>query len=331
MNLTTQREFRSTDPGAPTLTGEAGSFNALIKTVLVGSGGTAYAGKASAGWSTIYEAGNVLVLAGSSAAGGSGYRFRFDDSGIGAGLTREAMVRAYSSMSDIDTGLHEMPPSAAMSFGGPIRKSATTDGVARQWMVWADEITCYCWIAQSGDSPNFFGWGDYDPAIVSDPYRAFVFSGWRYNNASMSGSNLAGVRGLDTPTYERGTYIGSDSYLLGNPLRVSMPVLAQYTTRNQNVLSNNYSIGGAGSPPGVEGVTVRRFFIPALVAAEGVVRGRMRGLYLPVHNIYSVVIAGDYESVASGLPSGSRLAYANSHTGGTIGEGVFAVETGLGW
>src|SRR5690606_21289348 len=108
------RYFRWDDASAPTLSGTAGSLLELLRACLVGTDGVAYGSgeneKLAAGWTEEFTGTNVAVFRNSLAAGGTGDYFRIDDNGIAVGGAREAMLTAYNTMSDIDTGTGLMPP-----------------------------------------------------------------------------------------------------------------------------------------------------------------------------------------------------------------------------
>lgn len=170
--MTTTRIYRSTDTGAPTLTGEVGSMYALLRACLVGTSGIAYGTgpneKAAAGWSVAYSdpSGNKIALQNSVAEGGTGMVLRIDDNGSGSAGAREALCAVYSSMSDIDTGNDRTPASAVVSVGSVWRKSNTLNGTARAWTIVADELTVYVCLHDDGaGTPGTYAAGDFDSEV----------------------------------------------------------------------------------------------------------------------------------------------------------------------
>lgn len=332
--MTTTREYRSTDVGAPVLTGVVGSFSTLMQTVLEGTGGVAYGSTPAAGWTTAFSATNKIALKNSMAAGGTGYHFRFDDGGSGTGGAREAMLRAFSSMSDIDTGTDQMPPTALFANGGPIRKSATLNSTARPWIVIADELTCYVWILCNTGGYCFYGFGDFDSDVPGDNYRAFVAHGYRENFDGNSALSMVGVTNLASPTAadRRGLFLGKGYALTGDPVSFSLPSLATGNAATSGGGVSGQQMGGTASPLADPAAgTGLRVFMPALIGAEGMIRGRMRGLYVPLNNL-SAVTDGTYETAPAGVASGSKLCILRALNGGGTGAtGALAVETGLSW
>jgi len=90
--------YTSTDAGAPQLTGQAGSLLALLRAVLVNGYSTGATAKAPLGWTQEFSGTNKAVFRNNPTTG-SGYRLRIDDT-----QAREARMRAYTTMTNVDTG-----------------------------------------------------------------------------------------------------------------------------------------------------------------------------------------------------------------------------------
>src|SRR5688572_17930871 len=125
--MTTTRRYRSTDSGAPALTGQVGSGIAWLKACPVGTGGLAYGTgineKQAAGWTVAFEdAPNNICVFRSSVAAGGGFYLRVDDNGTGAGGAREMLVRAYATMSGVSTGTDPAPATGVLANGLAWRK-----------------------------------------------------------------------------------------------------------------------------------------------------------------------------------------------------------------
>ena len=170
--------YSSTDPGAPVLSGQAGSLVALLDAILVdgyGSGGNA---KAPLGWSREFTATNKRAYR-LPPVGTTGYYLRVDDTAM-VGNARHAWLRGHKSLSDIDTGTDAVPDAAiaANSAGIMWIKSITADGTARAWWAIGNERALYLFIAASNNAerevPLFVG--DITTRMAVDGYN-FVIAG----------------------------------------------------------------------------------------------------------------------------------------------------------
>ncbi|MCQ4165145.1 hypothetical protein [Tahibacter harae] len=341
--MTTTRVFQSTDTSAPVLTGQVGSLAALLEACLVGVGGVAYGSggtaKTAAGWTLAFTATNKRAFRNSVAAGGTGHYFRIDDTGGTAAGAREAVLKGYVSMSDVDTGVGSdiMPDATLYPSGGWILKSDTATSTARAWRIIADEISCHLWVsADGGFSQGFHSFGDLASEVPGDNYRSYVLyqaSVWSSgSNASrvatgaaetlLSPTTTAQSRGLSIMRAHAGVSAGS--------VQAGLPVFGRGSV---NPLSG--ASGGAGAPctsatsPG----SGERYFTPLLVCAEGMIRGRLRGVYSCLNDLRSVA-SGTLQSSASGLPAGSQLMLlqaCSSGAGNNSNVGTIAVETALAW
>jgi len=169
--------YASDDPGAPSLTGTAGSFVALLDAILVDGYGTGPTAKAGLGWTREFTAANKRAYRGNMATA-SGCYLRVDDTNA-----RYAWMQAYSAMSDIDTGTDVAPATADRPNGMLWPKSATTDATSRWWWAIGNERCLYLWIVpaafpsgttnHAGGAPYFFG--DLVSIRPNNPY-AFAIS-----------------------------------------------------------------------------------------------------------------------------------------------------------
>ena len=149
----TVRLYRSTDAGAPNLTGQVGSLVALLDAILVNG----YGAKPAAGWTKAFSAANKGAYKQDTTASNNpaGMYLYVDDTGPGAGSAREARATGFETMSAITpTGTGQFPTAALTSVTGGytcIRKSATADATVRQWTAIANGQTLYLFI-ESGDN-----------------------------------------------------------------------------------------------------------------------------------------------------------------------------------
>ena len=113
--------------GMPALSGTGGSLAALIRHIAP-----------ILGWSIEFDnSTDIIVIKPQSYGGGQALFYRFDDRAArGGAAPRVAEVRAYESMSDINTGAGLVGPVY-------ISKSPTNDAVTRSWHVFGDAYGFY--------------------------------------------------------------------------------------------------------------------------------------------------------------------------------------------
>jgi hypothetical protein len=146
----TVRIYRSSDVGAPALTGQVNSLINVLSACLVDG----YGAQAPALWTKEFTDVNKAVF---RAGAGPKHYIRIDDSGPGVNGAAEARVRAFESMTDVDTGTFPYPTTSQRANGIFIRKSATADATVRQWIVLADEHTMYM-LVSTGGTLDWIGW-----------------------------------------------------------------------------------------------------------------------------------------------------------------------------
>lgn len=112
--------------GAPVLNGTEGSLSALFRYLAP-----------ILGWSIESDNGPIIVVKPQSYKGGQALLYRIDDRAArGGAAPRVAEVRAYESMSDINTGLGLVGPTY-------VCKSYSADTVSRPWDVIGDQYGFY--------------------------------------------------------------------------------------------------------------------------------------------------------------------------------------------
>lgn len=288
--MTTTREYRSTDSGAPVLSGAASSLINLLDKCLV----TGYGAKAAAGWTKPFTGTNKAAFRNSTAAGGTGMYVRVLDDASLTGGERNASVRAYLTMSDVDTGTIETPTAAQVATGSVWRKSNTIDSTARPWILIADELTFYLCIdtgtlASEGGAGTYAA-GDFASLVPGDAYRFFIAGRESANTAGTQGSYFGLMTRLQAGwtqrTTDAGTWIGRGYAGTGGAVRASIPTLASVAadgigTTNSGQLA--YSAPGSGL----------QMWTPAFLAAESTLRGTLRGIYVPLNTFAGVAIGTD--------------------------------------
>jgi hypothetical protein len=74
-----------------------------------------------------------------------------------------------------------------------------------------------------------------------------------------------------------------------------------------------------------------RLLLPALIQSQGIIRGALRGAYVPCSELFAAAL-GEMIGDAIGLPEDSALAVLKTRNGsGDAGLGALAVETALEW
>lgn len=143
--------FRSTDAGAPVLTGQLGKWPAVMKACLVDGYGTGLGFKPPAGWVVAYEDTNRIVLRPGPAAGSRQYyRIAQNAEDGDASICR---LLGYVAMSSVDAGTGVFPGSGNLYQ----RVSAANNGTAREWFVAADDRTAIFGV-KNGNATNGSRW-----------------------------------------------------------------------------------------------------------------------------------------------------------------------------
>lgn len=136
--------YRSTDPGAPLLSGTAGALLTVLDAILVDGYGLGDSRKAGMGWTKAFS-GSGLRTYRNSPITGSGYYLRVDDT-----AARSSLLRGYSSMSDVSTGTDPVPSDAMKSVGSRWDKSGNASAEARHWVAVGNERFFYLFIDTAG-------------------------------------------------------------------------------------------------------------------------------------------------------------------------------------
>ena len=144
MSATGFQVLRSSDPGAPTLNGTAGSLLGVLRALLDIGGSDAY-------WSEVYTGTNKAVF---RADAGERYYLRVDDS-----AAQYAQVRGYGSMSDVDTGSSPFPTTAQFT-NWTWHKSSTADSTARTYFGVSTDRFFYLLVRRGSGSAHLCVFGE---------------------------------------------------------------------------------------------------------------------------------------------------------------------------
>ena len=195
--------YRSTDSGAPVLTGSVGDLVNLLDKCLVAG----YGSKSAAGWAKTYSATNKAAF--TQGAGSNGMLLRVQDDA--PATAKEARCTGYVTMSDVDTGTGPFPTAAQGTAGVAMtawRKSNTADSTARAWLIFADSRTVHVFIASGDTSGVYFrySFGEFYSTVSSDPYRCLI-SGRTSENTNLNSAERGGFLSTTAISTCPGTFI----------------------------------------------------------------------------------------------------------------------------
>lgn len=321
--MTTTRIYKSTDSSAPVLTGQASSLIDLLDACLVNG----YGSQTAAGWTKPYTGTDKAAFRNSVSAGGTGMYLRVLDDGSGTGGAREALVRGYHTMSDVDTGTVETPTAAQVSTSLVWRKSNTTDSTARSWWLIADERTCYLCVnsgtSTGEDGAGLFGAGDIDSWVPGDVYAWFVVGRETQQAANIQGTHIGlctrAASGFATP-WTDGFWLPRGYAGTGSPIRAAIA----FPTTSSGGIGTSSTPSIARPAPG----TGLDMWIAAWIGTESSVRGSLRGLYAPLHDSSGIAIGTEFPA-PPGLPDGVLVTMAHytfTYSVGTSSAGRMFVD-----
>jgi hypothetical protein len=359
----TVRLYRSTDAGAPVLTGQTGSLVALLDACLVNG----YGAKPAAGWTKAFAAANKAGYKQDLAASLNvlGMYLYVDDTGPGAGSSREARCCGFETMSAITpTGTGQFPTAAQIAITGgfvAIRKSNTADATARAWTLVGNGQTFYLFI-EAGDSvapigATTFFFGDLKPYKPADQYAVMIMGRITENGSTGQNDPMQNV-GHITPTSFNlnqkyfGHFMPRTWTGLGGSIQVAKTfdlmkmggalAYGYQADNNTQIVANGgvaatmgRNADGSGrifpAPNGPDGAL---WLSPVYVFHSWSYRGYMPGLWAPLQD--RPLTHGDTLTIASGNLNGKSLiaqqfmAYIGQGLS-TLDHGICAVEYSDTW
>lgn len=274
--------YRSTDSGAPVLSGTAGNgIPNLFDVCLVGSG-TAYGSKPKMGWTKLYSGTHKGVYVSVDGV----FHLRVMHDGSNTGGFREALVRAAEGATDVDTLVDPFPSTSDVAAGSETwRISDTLDSTARAWVLVAgpDFVMLNVWFGTT--SSDLYIAGKYSPASPSNAWPYLINT---RNVSNNNGGNLACTMAVSTAVNYTGT--GYRLYAMRTPNGVSKGPRALFAT-SSSASTNATQPGSVGAPcPNADGEIL---FTPPELWVNGVAgsgansqqfAGYMPQLYSPLHN-----------------------------------------------
>ena len=221
-----------------------------------------------------------------------------------ASTYRQAAVRGYKTMSNIDSGTSPFPTAAQQATGICWRKSASTDATARPWVLVGNGRTFY-FVPNSDNSLSagrgFYGFGGFESFKVGDENNCFI-NGWAGFNGTFQSAAGVGLAYGNTVSFSTtgGSYAACGLAQTGPPV-----LLANFV----GFTNGAYGLGAASTShitypaPADTGVWFQQplIFETALTTP----RGRLSGFYVHCHSTFPTA-DGDKVSGVGNL-SGASL------------------------
>jgi len=306
--------YKSIDASAPVLTGQVGSLPALLDACLVNG----YGAKAALGWGKPFTGTNSAVY---RAATGLRHYVQIADNGADATNTvKVATAIGFETMSAFNTGTGLFPTTAMLATGVWWNKSITADATARPWWLVGDDKTFYMTI-YNGTAPvaSACMFGEIETYKSGDAYNSAIGGSGATPNASGVSTTSASVMGQaigNTGVTELGFYAARSYTQVGTATLIYPigPVNTNTVLGQTGITYPNVVDGGLYLDPIPIGEPI----------AGGPIRGRMRGMFAPLHPIPLSL----YDTVVNpvGLPGRTVIALS-TYRNGSAGM-MFADLTG---
>lgn len=275
------RIYRSTDSGAPVLTGQVGSAITLLDAVLVNG----YGSKPAAGWSKAFTGTNKAAYRSGALAEARHYIRVHDAGALGVGA-REALVRGYMAMTDVDTGTDPFPSVAQATDGQSLGKSQTLDATARPWVIAADHRTFIVLVMVGYWQLHYFG--EIQSFTPGDAYHAAIIA--PNANSTPDGFTANPFAYLSFPGAADVTYPTITGHFLARGYTqtgTAVPagkIGASTLIRPYPINADGFSNDGWGWLPRVNPADGAVYLVDFLMGETSwAIRGRLRGLYAMGH------------------------------------------------
>jgi hypothetical protein len=270
---------------------------------------------APAGWAKVTGANKTAYKSGNPSA--SGCWARIDDT---AG--RFARLRAYESMTDIDTGIGPTPTEVQQTGGLYISKSDAASSSPRRWIIIASDKFVVLLVAHYGSYINDYApfcWGDFPSLKAGDAYNFLV---------SAETSDRSGNSGVGTGS-PMGSWVGSTGVFIVRSYAQIGGSISGYTLKPglQDVWS-----GSSANPLGPNPVNNSLDVIPTVLiegtTSTGNRRGAVPAIYAIPHNVGALYDSKQSISAIVGLPGHVLIGV---RFGGGNGNYRFAVDITGPW
>jgi hypothetical protein len=315
------RVYKSTDPGAPTLNGQAGSLIAVLRACLVDGFGS----NPPLGWSMPYTDGNNPPLRAhfrqAPKTGWGQYDLEVKDDGSTSLGTNTVYAEAWGWAGAAGLATGDLAFPARTGTGMFYRKSATADATARRWLLVGTDRS-FIFVAYHATTTDFQGvgvwfFGDTIPLGPTDVWA------------------VALLGGTSTATSPGAARLADD----GTVLRV-MPYTFQGSTGpvpfNRiwpgGVATGDTAVGNGSIvyPNGPDG---RGYIDRVLLTDSGHLRAVLPGFWAPLHNWKSASNIFDWQTFdGAGDLAGRSFIVAKWGSGSTgTGTVAFCIETSDTW
>lgn len=269
------RTYKSSDAGAPALTGQIDSFNNLLKAILI----TGIGGAPASPWALSFEdvAAHICVF---RPPAGNRHYLQSNDNGPGAGSFRESRLKGFVAMTGFNTGTEPFPSAAQSATGVFARKSVTLDASVRPWRAFVDEKTMYLFI-DCADSPgiyDFYGFGQYLDWSPTNTYGSMLIARLAENTNLRGNFYSAAVSASASAPAANAIYAPRD--FAGNTSPQSLGIVYDAAACNQTAVIVPGSAGYAYPYPVDNGIIL----MPFRLATPALIVGRLRGVWIPGHN-----------------------------------------------
>jgi hypothetical protein len=270
--------YASTDAGSPVLDGLAGSALTVLRACLV----SGYGIKPAAGWTEPFaSAGNIAVFRNTDLECA-----RITDAASGTVAGRECRVRAYKSMTDLNTGLEETPSAAQCASGIIWIKSQAATSTARPWLVFATSTWFYLFTDVGNGAWNLHFAGRTVSRAPGDAHPFGVIGGQfpdattsSHFGAKWDGAALGTAPIAATSLSAGGNAIG---YLMRAGAAGPGAVLMKLSRANAVSSSERLGASGVAYPDVVSGGGI--FSRATISDGANRLRGYLPGVWAPNHN-----------------------------------------------
>jgi hypothetical protein len=321
--------YRSSDASAPVLHGDAGSLITVLDACLVNG----YGAQSAAGWTKAFSGTNKAAYRGGS--GVQHYLRVQDDAPHGTALGREARIRGFETMSDVDTGTGDFPDTTQQTNGLIVRKSAATGTTARDWIIFADDRTIYGFFysADVANVPTSWMFGEGFSLQSGDAFNTIITA----RTGANENSNVV------TVTQENLTRLAPMSATAST----RFAGLAHYMPRGYTGTGGSAHVGKHGDMTKGDGASTGQSYLNGLVpypnpedgglmlspiwihdpntAPSYNIRGRMRGFWHFLHDPSSVADGDVFAGV--GELSGKSFTVVKVPFVATVTRAVCIIET----
>lgn len=242
---------------------------------------------------------------------------RVDDTGTltGTAAARDAFMRGYETMTDVDTGVNLFPTVAQKANGIFLTKSQTADATTKPWVLVGDGFEFVLFNANYYNNypcHTCFHFGDPASEMASDPYGCLIYGGYvtgygalpeNYNQSHTTINALS--------TGQGGHYMARDYNQAGAAVLVGK--LSNYSLTNSN---SPFGCAGMAYPaPHNNGLYVVPVFIGA---PSSLIRAMLKCIYNPLHA--RPLGHGGVVSNLSNLPGRTLYAIQTAYSSSTYGE-----------